>query len=141
MMIAGVAMIVIAIGVAAMKAALNGVTWGKIGMMAAVIVGLALAMGLAGAGPVPGFIALGSAAMIVAGISLLVIAAGVKVLSMALKDVTLEKAGIMGAVIIGLGAAMALAGLAAPFIILGSAAMIVAGVATAAVGASRIWCI
>ena len=135
MMIAGVAMIVIAIGVAAMKAALNGVTWGKIGMMAAVIVGLALAMGLAGAGPVPGFIALGSAAMIVAGISLLVIAAGVKVLSMALKDVTLEKAGIMGAVIIGLGAAMALAGLAAPFIILGSAAMIVAGVATAAVGA------
>ena len=129
MMFAGVAMIVIAIGVYAMKKALDGVSWGNLGMMAAVIVGLAVAMGVAGIGPIPVAIALGSAAMIVAGLALIVIGAGVAVMSKALKGTTWETVGMMGAIIVGLGVSMGLAGLAAPFIIIGAAAMAIAGLA------------
>ena len=131
MAIAGGAMIVIAIGVYAMKKAIDGLSWGNLGMMAAVIVGLAVAMGIAGAGPIPGFIALGSAAMIVAGLALIVIGAGVAVLSKATEELTLDKLLVMGGVIAGLAIAMGIAG-AGPlpaFIALGSAAMMVAGIA------------
>lgn len=133
MMFAGGALIVVALGVYAMKTALEGVSWGNLGMMAAVIVGVGLAFGIAGAGPIPLAIALGSAAMIVAGIALITIGFGVGKLAEALKDVTWEKVGIMGAVIGGIGVAMGLAGLGAPFIIIGSAAMAIAGLALIAI--------
>jgi hypothetical protein len=133
MMFAGGALIVVALGVYAMKKALEGVSWGNLGMMAAVIVGVGLAFGIAGAGPIPLAIALGSAAMIVAGIALITIGFGVGKLAEALKDVTWEKVGIMGAVIGGIGVAMGLAGLGAPLIIIGAAAMAIAGVALIAV--------
>lgn len=134
MMFAGGAMIVIAIGVYAMKKAIEGISWENLGMMAAVIVGLAVAMGVAGIGPVPLSIALGSAAMIVAGLALVVIGAGVKLFSSATKELTWEKVGMMGAIIGGVAVAMAAAGLAAPFILLGSGAMLIAGAATIAMG-------
>lgn len=134
MMFAGGAMIVIAIGVYAMKKAIDGISWENLGMMAAVIVGLAVAMGVAGIGPVPLSIALGSAAMIVAGLALVVIGAGVKLFSSATKELTWEKVGMMGAIIGGVAVAMAAAGLAAPFILLGSGAMLIAGAATIAMG-------
>lgn len=131
---AGGAMIVIAIGVFAMKKAIDGMSWGNLGMIAAIIVGLGLAMGIAGAGPLPGFIALGSAAMIVAGIALVVIGAGVMVFAKALKDMTWEKVGMMGAIIGGVAVAMGLAGLGAIFIAAGAAVMILAGVALITLG-------
>ena len=133
MMFAGGAMIVIAIGVYAMKLAIDGLSWGNLGMMAAVIVGLAVAMGVAGIGPVPLSIALGSAAMALAGIALLPIALGVAALAKATENLTTDKVLVMGGVIAGLAIAMAAAGLAAPFILIGSAAMLVAGVATVAI--------
>lgn len=137
MMIAGGAMIVIAIGVYAMKKAIDGLSWGDIGKIAAIIGGLALVMGIAGAGPIPGFIALGSAAMIVAGIALITIGAGVSVFSNAIKDLSWENVGMMAAIIGGLALVMGIAG-AGPlpaFIALGSAAMIVAGIALIPIGA------
>lgn len=130
MMFAGGAMIVIAIGVYAMKKAIDGLSWGNLGMIAAIIGGLALVMGIAGAGPLPAFIALGSAAMIVAGIALIPIGAGIAIMSKAVENLTMDKIAIIGASIGGLAIVMAAAGLAAPFILLGSAAMLVAGVAT-----------
>lgn len=130
MLFAAGAMIIIAVGVYAMKKALDGLSWGNLGMMAAVIVGLAVAMGVAGIGPVPLAIALGSAAMALAGIALLPIALGVAALAKATENLTTEKVLVIGGVIAGLAIAMAAAGLAAPFILIGSAAMVVAGVAT-----------
>ena len=129
MIVAAIAMVTIAIGVYAMKKALDGVTWENLGMMGAVIVGLAVAMGVAGIGPIPLAIALGSAAMIVAGVALITLGLGTKMFMVALKDATWEKVGMMGAVIVGVGLAFAGAGFAAPFIIIGAAAMGIAGLA------------
>ncbi len=129
MIVAAIAMVTIAIGVFAMKKALEGVTWGNLGMMGAVIVGLAVAMGVAGIGPIPVAIALGSAAMIVAGVALITLGLGTKMFMVALKDATWEKVGMMGAVIVGVGLAFAGAGFAAPFIVIGAAAMGIAGLA------------
>jgi len=129
MLIAGVALIVIGLGVKVLDSALpKENTWERIGQMGAVIGGLGVAMALAGASG--GLIALGALQMIVAGISLIVIAGGVAALDAALpKKDTWERIGQMGAVIGGLAVAMAAAGVASPFILLGSAAMLVAGVA------------
>jgi hypothetical protein len=129
MIVASIAMVTIAIGVFAMKKALDGVTWENLGMMGAVIVGLAVAMGVAGIGPIPVAIALGSAAMIVAGVALITLGLGTKMFMVALKDATWEKVGMMGAVIVGVGLAFAGAGFAAPFIVIGAAAMGIAGLA------------
>ena len=130
MMFAAGAMFLIALGTAAMLSAVKGSSWEEIGMAGAVIVGLALAFGIAGAGPIPVAIALGSLAMAVAGLALLPIALGVKIMLMALKGATWETVGMMGAIIVGLGVSMGVAGLAAPFIVLGAGAMIIAGAAT-----------
>ena len=134
MMFAGGAMIVIAIGVWAMTKALEGVKWEDLGMIAAVVVGVGLAFGIAGAGPIPLAIALGSAAMILAGAALIVIAIGTASMAAAVKGVTMEEVLTMGAIIAGIAVAMAAAGLASPLIILGSAAMIVAGAASILLG-------
>ena len=134
MMFAGGALIVVALGVYAMKTAIEGMSWGNLGMIAAIVVGLGLAMGIAGAGPLPGFIAAGSAAMIVAGIALVVIGAGVLIFAKALKDMTWEKVGMIGAIIGGVGVAMALAGVGAIFIAAGAAVMILAGIALITIG-------
>jgi len=135
MTIAGAAMIVIGIGVLIMSHAVKDLTWGNIGMMAAIIGGLALVFGIAGIGPIPIAIVLGSAAMIVAGAALIVLAVGVKIFMMATKSATIEQVGFIGFIIGAIGTSMAFAGLKSPLIILGSAAMIVAGLAMVIVGA------
>jgi hypothetical protein len=133
MLVAGVALIVIGFGVSILNAAIpeeNG--WERIGMMGALIGGLGIAMGLAGlAAP---YIIAGSAAMMVAGISLLVIGIGVKGLDAALGDNGFERIGQYGALIALLGVEMAAFGLLAPFIMLGSAAMMIAGLALIPIG-------
>ena len=81
-------------------------------------------------------IAQGAGAMIVAGIAMVVIGFGVSMLDAALpKENTWERIGQYGAIIGGLGVAMALAGAGAPFIAAGAGAMILAGVALLVVGA------
>ena len=128
MLIAGVALIVIGLGVKVLDSALpKENTWERIGQMGAVIGGLGVAMALAGASG--GLIALGALQMIVAGISLIVIAGGVAALDAALpKKDTWERIGQMGALIGGLGVAMALAGASGGLIALGALQMIVAGI-------------
>lgn len=140
MMFAAGALIVIAIGVAVMKAALSGMSWEQLGMVAAIVAGLGIAMALAGAYElglmtgIPGTIQAGSIAMMVAGVALIVIGAGVYVMAKALKGQTWESIGMMGAVIAGVAVAMAGAGFASPLIILGAAAMTIAGVALILIG-------
>lgn len=134
MMFAGGAMVVIAIGIWAMMKATQNATWPQIGMVAAVIVGVGLAFGIAGAGPIPGFIALGAVAMALAGLALLPIALGTAIMLKAVKDASWEKIGMIGAIIGGLAIAMGLAGLGAMFIAPGAAVMILAGVALISVG-------
>ncbi|MDC0008832.1 hypothetical protein OAE73_00565 [bacterium] len=133
MAFAGGSLIAVAVGVYSMKKAIKGLSWENVGMIGAIVGGLAIVMGIAGAGPLPVFIALGSAAMIVAGIALLTIGAGVNLFGNAIKDLSWENVGMMGAIVVGLALAMGVAGLAAPFILMGSAAMIVSGVALLAI--------
>ena len=100
-------------------------TWESVAILGAVIIGLGTAMGVAGlAAP---FIAAGSAAMIVASAAVLVLSTALLIYSQA--NLTFEDAAILGLVVVGLGTAMGVAGLASPFILAGAAAMIVAGVA------------
>lgn len=136
MMFAGGAMIVIAIGVWAMNKALEGVSWEKMLMMGAVITGVGLAFGIAGEGPNAGYIALGSAAMMAAGLALYILGGGVKEFQAGLKGVTWENLGMMAAIIVGAGLAFAAVGIpiVAGFIALGAAAMIVAGAALIVMG-------
>mgnify|MGYP000884800998 CR=1 FL=1 len=125
MIIAGVALIVLGLGVMAMMASLPTVEEG-IGMLL-LIGGLGLVFGVAGLAAA--FIALGAASMIVAGVALIVIGAGVAIMAAATKDVTMDQVLVMGAIIGGIGVAMAAAGLASPLILLGSVAMTAAGIA------------
>lgn len=129
MIIAGVALIVLGLGVMAMMASLPTVEEG-IGMLL-LIGGLGLVFGVAGAAAA--FIALGSAAMMVAGVALIIIGAGVAIMSAATKDVTMDQVLVMGAIIGGIGVAMAAAGVVSPLILLGSVAMTAAGVAVLAI--------
>ena len=131
MILAGVALIVIGLGVMAMMASLPTVPEG-LGMIA-LILGLGVVFGVAGLAAA--FIALGAASMIVAGVALIIIGAGVAVMAAATKDVTMDQVLVMGAIIGGIGVAMAAAGLASPLIILGSAAMTLAGVAVITIAA------
>jgi len=125
MIIAGVALIVLGLGVMAMMASLPTVEEG-IGMLL-LIGGLGLVFGVAGLAAA--FIALGAASMIVAGVALIIIGAGVAIMAAATKDVTMDQVLVMGAIIGGIGVAMAAAGLASPLILLGSVAMTAAGIA------------
>ena len=133
MMVAALAMIVLAVGTYAMLYAVKDRSWEEIGMVGAIIAGAAVAFGIAGIGPIPMAIALGSAAMILAGVAMVVIGAGATVMMGAIKGATWEEIGMMGAVIAGVGIAMGVAGLASIPIALGSAAMILAGGAMYAV--------
>mgnify|MGYP000208950796 FL=1 len=129
MIIAGVALIVLGLGVMAMMHSLPTVEEG-VGMLL-LIGGLGLVFGVAGLAAA--FIALGAASMIVAGVALIVIGAGVAIMAAATKDVTMDQVLVMGAIIGGIGVAMAAAGLASPLILLGSVAMTAAGIAVLAI--------
>lgn len=110
------------------------------GEEAAKSLGALLLIGLIGAGfylagtqaPV---IAMGAGAMILAGVSIIVLALGVKILSKALEGGGYELIGQIGTLVGGLGLAMAAAGAAAILIAPGAAAMILAGGALIAIGA------
>ena len=131
MALVGISLIILGVGIMVIKMSLPG--WEEIGMILAIVAGLGIVMGIAGAGPVPAFIMAGAAAMIVVGISLITIGAGVLVFSKALENMDWEKIGMMGAIIGGLGIAMGVAGAASLFIGLGAAAMTLAGIALGAV--------
>jgi len=122
-------LVLLGLGLVIFKAA--NMTFEDAGILAVTIGGLALIMGLAGTQAM--LIAEGSVAMIVSSIALILISAGLLVFKAA--NVTLEDAGILAGVIVGLGTTMALAGVVSPLIALGSGAMILAGVSLILVSA------
>ena len=129
MILVGVSLIVIGLGVMALMASLPTIEEG-LGMLA-LIGGLGIVFGVAGLAAA--FIALGAASMMVAGVALIIIGAGVAIMSAATKDVTMDQVLVMGAIIGGIGVAMAAAGVVSPLILLGSVAMTAAGVAVLAI--------
>tara|TARA_Y100000389_G_scaffold32999_1_gene28089 strand:+ start:13660 stop:16326 length:2667 start_codon:yes stop_codon:yes gene_type:complete len=120
MLVASIAVLVLSFAVSIF--AMSDIDIEDVGLLGLTIVGLAIAMAIAGAGPIPGFIALGGAAMIVAGVSVLIIAAAMAVWSKA--DVKLEDVGVLGATILMIGVEYAAAGLGALFIGAGAAVML-----------------
>lgn len=100
-----------------------------------IILGLGLAFLVLGAGPVPGFITAGAAAMVVVGFALMSISAGILlfgasiVLLQKIFGDKIEQAGyIAGGILLGLGITFTMLGLASVPIILGSAAALSIGV-------------
>lgn len=83
---------------------------------------------------VPLTITLGSVAMMLVGVSLMVLSMGISKIAQAIEPLSLEKAGMIALILGGLGVGFAAAGFAAPLIMLGAAAFIVAGGALIAVG-------
>jgi len=122
---AGIALLFISAGLLVFS--LANLTFEDAAVLGVSIVGLGIAMGLAGAGPIPAFIIAGAAAMAVAGLSLIALSLGLGAFK--LTGFKVEDALALGAAIGAVGVTMGIAGLASPFIILGSAAMAVAGVA------------
>ena len=120
MLVASIAVLVLSFAVSVFTMTDIGIE--DVGLLGLTIVGLAVAMAIAGAGPNPGFIALGGAAMIVAGVSVLIIAAAMAVWSKA--NVKLEDVGVLGAAILMIGVEYAAAGFGALFIGLGAAVML-----------------
>lgn len=95
--------------------------------LGAAIVAVGLAMGIAGAGPIPGFIMAGSIAMILASVAIIVLSTGLAIFKAS--GFKLVDSLALGAAIGVVGVTMAAAGLASPFIMIGSIAMILASVA------------
>ena len=128
MIVVGISLIVLSFGLDFIKDAVPDFDTG-LGILA-MVGGLALVFGIAGAGPVPMAIALGAGALALVGLSLLVISLGLAVIGPVVSKMTLPQAGMIAIIIGGLAAGFAAAGLASPLIILGSVAMILAGGAT-----------
>jgi hypothetical protein len=122
---ASAAIIVLSIGLLIYSKA--NLSMESVAILGAVIAGLGIAMAIAGTGPVPGFIMAGSAAMIVASAAVIVLATGLLIYKQS--GFQMQDALTLGATVGILGTEMGLFGLASPFIIAGSAAMMVAGIA------------
>lgn len=136
LLFAGVSIVVLGLSLLFFGKIIGNIT----GEEAAKSLGALLVIGLIGAGfylagTQAATIAMGAGAMILAGISIIVLGLGVKMLSKSLGDNGWELIGQIGALVGGLGLAMAAAGAAALFIAPGAAAMILAGGALIAIGA------
>jgi hypothetical protein len=119
----------------ALQAIFPGKELGEAGMIGgAILVGLAGAFALMGAGPIPGFIGAGAVAMTTVGISLLAISGGILVFGLAIKGLQaifgkdLALAGkIGGGILLGLALAFSAIGLLSVPILIGAATGIVMG--------------
>lgn len=120
MLFASIAILVLAVAVTIFSKANVGIE--DVGLLGLTIAIVGVAMAIAGAGPVPVMIALGAAAMILAGVSILIIATAMAIWTaakVAKKDVT-----VLGATILAIGVTYAAAGFGALFIGLGAAVML-----------------
>jgi hypothetical protein len=125
MMLVGVSVMLLAAGMKIWS--LAKVKMKDIGVLGATILMLGVEMAAAGFGPAPVMIASGAAAMLVAGVAVILIATAMKIWTSAkakMKDV-----GVLGATVGMIALEMAGAGFASPMILLGAAAMTVSGVA------------
>ena len=135
---AGLALIILGFGVSIMANAVPDLKTG-LGMIA-LIGGLGVVFALIGAYEsgmmtgVPLTITLGSVAMLMVGVSLMVLSIGVERMAKAVAPLSLEQAGMIALIIGGLGVGFAAAGFAAPLIMLGAGAFLIAGAALVVVG-------
>ena len=83
LMVGGIALIIIGVGVLMISKALGDKPFTRLGAIMAAIGGLALVFGAAGIPVVAGFIALGAGAMVIAGVALITIGAGLLIMSKA----------------------------------------------------------
>ena len=120
MLLASVAILVLSFAVSVFSSA--NVEIGDVLLLGLTIAIVGVAMGIAGAGPNPGFIAAGAGAMILAGVSVLIIATAMAVWSAAKID--MGDVGILGATILMIGLEYAAAGFGALFIGAGAAVML-----------------
>ena len=135
MAFAGLAIIVLALALKVLSMVVGSIT----GEEAVKSLGALLLIGLIGAafylagtqGPV---IMMGAAAMILVGVAVVVLAAGIAIMASALGDKGWEFIGQVMTIVGGLGVAMGVAGLAAPFIAAGAGALILAGGALITIG-------
>ena len=138
MLLVGVSLIVIGLGFKMLTSALGADPMPMIGATMALIGGLGIVFGIAGAGPVPAFIALGAGAMIVAGVALLAVGAGVALMAKVLNGknaaaLTNEETGLVPT-FKAIGKAFMMWPWEAAGILLGAGAMVAAGVALMTVG-------
>ncbi|MDB9800923.1 hypothetical protein OAB94_00940 [Flavobacteriaceae bacterium] len=133
LMFAGLSIVVVAISFRLMNYVLGDSMKDPANYAGLLLVG-ALAVGYKFIGEEATDIQKGAMAMIATGGSLIVIAIGMFIMSKALKDNGWELLGMTAALLVGLGLAMAAAGVGAAFIAPGAGAMAVAGVALITVG-------
>jgi len=115
-------LVVLSLGLLMFKAA--NITISDAFVLGAVITGLAIAVTIMG-GDIA-LMLLGSAAMVATGASLIVLSIGLLIFKTA--NITLEDAGVLGVILVGLGVAMSGAGLLSIPIALGAAAMTLVGI-------------
>ena len=139
MAFAGLSIIVLALSLKVLSMVVGSIT----GEEAVKSLGALLLIGLIGAafylaGTQAAFIALGAGSMILVGVAVIVLAAGIAIMGKAIGDKGWEFIGQVMAIVGGLGVAMGVAGLAAPFIAAGAGALILAGAALVTIGAGLV---
>jgi len=137
----GASLIVFSIGFAIFASAAKDITWGQIGILFAVIGGMAIVGTILGIPAVAPFALIGAGVLIALGAALVIFSIGFAIFaaaSLMFKDN--EEVLRAGLAIATIGGAFALLGLASPMILLGSAAMVVAAVALLPIAMSlAIW--
>jgi hypothetical protein len=127
----GGALIVFAAGLAIYaQLAAPKLTWNSLAMLGAVIGVMALIGTVLGIPPIVGFAYAGAGVLVALGGAFLIFSVGFAIFATAVsKFDTMEKVLMMGATLVTLGGSLAIVGAIAPFVMLGSAAMLIAGAA------------
>ena len=125
----GIALLLFSVGLLIFSKATKDLSWEHLAMMAAVITFLALIGTVLGIPPIDVFAAAGAAILIILGAAFAVFAIGFLIFAGAIKILDEGDAKVMGDVIKEIGWAMMEIGLVSPLVILGAAAMVVAGAA------------
>jgi hypothetical protein len=129
LVVIGIALIIFSVGFAIFAAAIKSVTWEHLAMMAATITFLALIGTVLGIPPIDVFAAAGAGILILLGAAFAVFSVGFLIFATSIKILDPGDPQMMGEVISEIGWAMMKVGLMAPLILIGSAAMVVAGAA------------
>lgn len=141
LMLGGVALIIMGVGVMLMKKALGDSPFLNLAAILATVGGLGIVFGIAGAGPIPAFIALGAGALVIAGVALITIGAGLLIMSKAYdkskKMLEKDSDGTPGltALLLAIGEGMVMWPWTAAGILLGAGALTGAGIALITIGA------
>ena len=125
----GIALIIFSIGFAIFAAAVQSITWEHLAMMGATITFLALIGTVLGIPPIDVFAAAGAGILILLGAAFAIFSVGFLIFATSIKILDKGDDEMMGNVIKEIGWAMMEVGLFSPLILLGSAAMVVAGAA------------